>query len=578
MNLELFPREREYETSQLIPYLGNKRALVPKLRGLFRALTEGRSQPVFLDPFAGAGSVSRLARTLGMRVKSNDWEPYAYALNRAWLVLGRSDLERLFPGDGGLDTVLDRLNSFHPSRENRSPDPEPEPYMARWYAPRDTARADWRTERLFYTRENALFLDRVRECVEREYPANPSVDPESQAARRRDLLLALLILEAAVHANTSGVFKAFHKGFGGHGRDALPRILGAMELEFPILPEAESAEVFREDAEVFVRRWSADLAYLDPPYNQHQYGSNYHLLNTLVRWDRNPVPLDIGLDGRLLRKAGIPGAWNVTRSPYCSRSTARDALVRLVDGLDVRSAVFSYNTEGIVSPEELYGQLSERWEVRTEVLDYVRYRGGRQSASRLVRNHELAYVCEPRKTPRSGVSGSELSRLTSELRLRRLLSSRFDPRKILRRFETEGDTVDFGKPIGALRMWRFYRFEELAPGFEATSHKALASLSDRLEACEVQDNARAVAVLTGIARECATRWTAADRSDARQAVLEGLSALRKLAHPRYVREYEEAEKELTALAVDFPFLRTRLEPGLGRLREQRTERLRHSKG
>ncbi|MCK7503727.1 MAG: hypothetical protein MZV70_06155 [Desulfobacterales bacterium] len=114
--------------------------------------------------------------------------------------------------------------------------------MARWYAPRDTSRADWRTERLFYTRENAVFLDRVREHIERAYPLGPSPSiPTLRRARRRDLLLALLILEAAVHANTSGVFKAFHKGFGGHGRDAPPRILGAMELEPPLLPEAERA-------------------------------------------------------------------------------------------------------------------------------------------------------------------------------------------------------------------------------------------------------------------------------------------------------------------------------------------------
>ena len=331
MNLELFPRERDYETSQLMPYLGNKRALVPRLRTVFRSLMEGISRPVFLDPFAGSGSVARLARTLGMRVKANDWEPYAYTLNRAWLVLSKPELPELWAGQGGLSSVLDSLNAHHPKRGDRAPDPEAEPYMALWYAPRDTARADWRTERLFFTRENAVFLDRVRERVEREYPSDPNEDPRSPASRRRDLLLALILLEAAVHANTSGVFKAFHKGFGGHGRDALPRILGAMELEHPILPEAESAEVFCEDAAVFVRRWTADLAYLDPPYNQHQYGSNYHILNTILRWDREPVPLDVGSDGRLLQKAGISRTWKATWSPFCGRLTARAALAGLID-------------------------------------------------------------------------------------------------------------------------------------------------------------------------------------------------------------------------------------------------------
>lgn len=578
MNLELFPRERDYSTSQLIPYLGNKRALVPRLRVLFRALTDGVERPLFLDPFAGAGSVSRLARTLGMRVRANDWEPYAYALNRAWLVLRGSELPALWPGQGGLDAVLRRLNAFHPGRENRAPDPEPEPYMARWYAPRDTSRADWRTERLFYTRENAMFLDRVREQVEREYPAGSDEDPSSPASLRRDLLLGLVILEAAVHANTSGVFKAFHKGFGGHGRDALPRILGAMELEYPVLPEAEPAEVFREDAAVFVRRWSADLAYLDPPYNQHQYGSNYHILNTILRWDRRPVPLDAGPDGRLVSKAGISRDWVETRSPYCGRLTARAALAGLIDALDARTLVFSYNTEGLVPPEELHDMLSERWDVRPEVLEYVRYRGGRQSGTRRVRNHELVYVCLPRTKGSCKASGA--ARFMAELRLRRLFSSRFDPRGVRESFEVTVSPGGIRTALGILRMWRFNRFVDSCPRFDSTPIEDLNRLAEVLESCEITDHARAVEVLAHLARDCSGGTGSGsgpeDLADARKAAAEALGALRKLAHPRYTREYERAEAELVRLVSDLPALAGRLERGLGRLRIQRSERLKNA--
>lgn len=568
----------DYETTQLIPYLGNKRALVPRLRVLFRALADGVDRPLFLDPFAGSGSVSRLARTLGMRVKANDWEPYAYALNRAWLVLRESDLRELWAGEGGIDADLARLNAFHPARGDRSPDPEPEPYMAQWYAPRDTSRADWRTERLFYTRENAVFLDRVREHIERAHPRGDPEDPESSAVRRRDLLLALLVLEAAVHANTSGVFKAFHKGFGGHGRDALPRILGAMELERPILPEAEPAEVFREDAVSFVRRWSADLVYLDPPYNQHQYGSNYHLLNTLVRWDRLPVPLESGPDGRLLRKAGIPRGWRETRSPFCGRTEARGALAALIGNVDARTLVLSYNTEGLVSPEELLDLLSERWDVRPEILDYVRYRGGRQSVSRRVRNHELVYVCRERAARGGGGGNAVLARLRAELRLRRLLASRFEPGLVARAFGTDGDPESIPSPLGPLRMWRFHRFEGPFPSLMTADTESLDKLSRGLEACEVTDHARAVRVLAGLARDCAASGRPRDLTDARRAAREALSALRKLAHPRYLREFEEAEAALRDLAAAFPVLAERLEPGLERLGTQRSERLRHSQG
>ena len=579
MNLEPSLGGRDYETAQLIPYLGNKRVLVPRLRGLFHSLTDGLSRPLFLDPFAGAGSVSRMARTLGLRVRANDWEPYAYALNRVWLVLKRSDLGTMFAREGGLPAVLDLLNSFHPEREDRAPVPDPESYMARWYAPRDTALADWRSERLFYTRENAVFLDRVREQVARMGSQEDPENPDSPDLNGRRLLLALLVLEAAVHANTSGVFKAFHKGFGGHGRDALPRIMGTMELERPLLPEAEPAEVFREDAALFVRRWTADLAYLDPPYNQHQYGSNYHLLNALAGWERRPVPLDTGPDGRLLRKAGISPAWKETRSLFCGRTTARAALAALIDGLDARTVVLSYNTEGIVKPEELFGLLSERWEVRTEILDYVRYRGGRQSSSRRMRNQELVYVCEARRPLRPSCARAGMARLGSELRLRRLFSSRFDPEEILRRFERSGDSIDSGTDLGVWEMWHFFRFgEQEPPRLETCGIEDLERLAEQLEACEVRDHGRTVAVLAGIARACASRAGPGDLSDSRRASREALGALRKLAHPRYVRDFEESEEILEDLAAEFPALRARLVPGLQRLRRQRAERLKHSRG
>ena len=574
MSLEPVPRARDYETSQLIPYLGNKRSLVPRLRELFERLKPERGECVFLDPFVGAGSVSRLARGMGLRVRANDWEPYSFVLSRAWLGLRPSDLDGMFRAEGGVDAELARLNAFHPSRENHSPDPEPEPYMARWYAPHNTVSADWRTERLFYTRENAIFLDRVRGEIARK-----GLWDDTEAAARGDpcpkstLFLALLLLEAATHANTSGVFKAFHKGFGGHGRDALPRILGAMELERPLLAETEPALVFREDASRFARRFSSDIAYLDPPYNQHQYGSNYHLLNTLVRWDGAAVPLDVGSDGRLLRKAGIPALWRETWSAYCGRQTAREALRSLLDNLDTRTLVLSYNTEGIVPPEELFEMLASRWDVRTEILDYIRYRGGRQSSARRVRNHELVYVGLPRPAVRHATGSDGPRRLTAELRLRKLLTARFDPERILRNFRIESDSI-VAAGDAKWHMWRFYRFFE--PRDVDTGALRSASL-DRvlsiLESCEIRENFDAVRTLVSIAKKCMAESSPDAIADARRASREALTALRKLAHPKYVSEYRTAEAWCKDLARENAALRERMEAGLQRLDAVRAARL-----
>ena len=266
-----------YLSDQLIAYIGNKRALLPFLRGVFSALPLDPRRSTFLDPFSGSGSVSRLARSMGFAVRANDWEPYSYIINSCHLGLCPADLGALFPSGGGITAVLDELNSL--------PSPPPERrYISRHYAPRTTEGADWRTERLFYTTENALRIDAIRQRIEEMFPGTPAVEPDFL---RKAALLAPLLYQAATHTNTSGVFKACHKGFGGHGRDGLRRIMGPVLLRLPVLWDSPArAEVACTDAAAFLSTRTGELCYLDPPYAVHQYGSNYFMLNSIALWDR----------------------------------------------------------------------------------------------------------------------------------------------------------------------------------------------------------------------------------------------------------------------------------------------------
>ncbi len=325
-----------YLTEQLIAYIGNKRALLPFLHGVLSGLVEEPSRAAFLDPFAGSGAVSRLARMMGFRVHANDWEPYSLVINSCHLGVGKSELQSLFGDRGGLGALLAELNDLPalPSEE----------YISRHYAPRATATADWRTERLFYTRENALAIDALRERIERLRPGEPA---EPRARSEKHVLLASLLYQAATHTNTSGVFKACHKGFGGHGRDALTRILAPIRLQAPVLVDAPAPSTMDcMDAASFLRARPGDICYLDPPYAGHQYGSNYFMLNTIALWDKPPVSDERGPDGRFRQKAGIRPDWTRTRSAFCYRSTALPAMKEIVEAADCRWLVVSYSNEG----------------------------------------------------------------------------------------------------------------------------------------------------------------------------------------------------------------------------------------
>jgi|GEM_PF-335336 len=571
----------DYASTHLIAYIGNKRALLPFLRSVFveEAARAGLGTTLrFLDPFAGSGAVSRLARCLGWRVFASDAEEYSRAVNEAWLGVSADDLPRLFAEEGGLRTVIDALNDLHPqavARDDRRALGglgEPEPYMARHYAPADTGLADWRRERLFYTRENAVFLDRARCAIDMlRPPAEAAGGPDRVRRAERSLLLGALIYEAATHANTSGVFKAYHKGFGGHGRDALGRILAPMALEPPLLWGGPPSEVGRGDAAAFCASRPAEICYLDPPYNQHQYGSNYHILNTLSRWDRPPVSEERGPDGRYLSVSGIPGAWAESRSPYCSRPAAPGAFRGLVASVDAPVLILSYNGDGIMDPGELYDILSDRAEVSLRSVEYVAYRGGRQSASRRAATSEILFVARRREGAARAVGSTrardaisegarasrerELSGLRSRMELDRVLAGPFDPAAFAR--VSGGDELCFETESGSRVRLESYRGLVLEPGARAScaglAPRDAAALAGLLGGALLPDNAAACAA--------AAKLIEGGAEDRRVQDL-ALSWLRKLAHRRYETSFRAMADRLGRAAASRPDSLRRLAVGV----------------
>ena len=535
-----------YLSDQLIAYIGNKRALLPFLYGVISALPLDPLRCTFLDPFAGSGSVSRLARTMGFHVRANDWEPYSLVINTCHLRLRPSDLASLFPSGGGITGVLDNLNALPPP-------PEEDRYISRHYAPRSTDGADWRTERLFYTTENALAIDAIRQRIEEMYPGTPAAETDFL---RKSAILAPLLYQAATHTNTSGVFKACHKGFGGHGRDALQRIMGPVLLRPPVLAESPApAEVACMDAAAFLATRTAEVCYLDPPYAVHQYGSNYFMLNTIALWDRQPVSSERGVDGRLLHKAGIRPDWTRTRSAFCYRDTAPGAMRGVVHAADCRWLAVSYSNEGLIGLEELCDLLAETGELTVQSREYAKYPGGKQSLHRATRNMELVLVLHRGATTRRPAAVGDA---LMNVRLERLLALSYSPALIRRSFSVRGDSIVVGDgqgtdspdgdgPVGngpevLLPMRHLWRFMPEATVPKFFSRRAAESFLETLSGCVVSDIRKEIEILVSVA---------AGLAEAREKVMvlrESLRLLNKLAHRKYHAEFADALGKLRAAA------------------------------
>lgn len=358
-----------YCTRQLITCLGNKRSLLPRINAVVQRVRRrlGGRKLRCLDAFAGSGVVSRLLKAHADRLVSSDLEDYAVAVGRCYLA------NRGAVDEAGLDAWVVASND----RVER--DEFPPGFIEQMYAPRDESRIR-PGERVFYTRENARRIDDYRRMI------------ASAPAAWHDLLLGPLLSAASIHANTAGVFKGFYKDrrtgigrFGGSGADALTRIRGTIRLAPPLLSDCEcDCHVLQGDANTLARDLRGlDLAYLDPPYNQHPYGSNYFMLNLIVNY-RRPE--------RVSRVSGIPPDWR--RSGYNVRTRSAELLADLVRHVDASFLLVSFSDEGFVSPREIRGILAKEGRVRTMEVPYAAFRGSRNLRGRPLRVTEHLFLVE----------------------------------------------------------------------------------------------------------------------------------------------------------------------------------------
>ena len=354
-----------YYVKHLITYIGNKRKLLPFINvGINHVKRQlGKKEITSLDGFAGSGVVSRLLKHHSSKLISNDFEDYTKTINTAYLA-NKSSVNL-----AALHEAIDYLNAskLQPTKSDY--------FITNNYAPKDDNTIQ-PGERVFYTHQNAQIIDNIRYLID-------ELDDDVAL-----YCLANLLIKASVHNNTSGVFKGFHKKdgighFGGKGADALTRIKGEIALDMPIFSDKEcDVTVTQKDTNELVKGLNeVDLAYYDPPYNQHPYGSNYFMLNIINRG--KPVPIQSGV-------SGITADWQ--RSAYNKAKPAEQAMDDLLKNTKAKYILISYNNEGII-PYEAFKTIASRhgtWDIYEQ--DYNTYRGSRNLSGRDMKVKELLWL------------------------------------------------------------------------------------------------------------------------------------------------------------------------------------------
>lgn len=356
----------DFLTTQIITYLGNKRSFLDDIEQVVIDIKKelGQDKISIGDLFSGSGIVSRCLKRHANLLITNDLEYYAYILNECYLSEPNDEEQKQIKK--WYNYIISNINID-----------KQDGFVYNMYAPKDINNIK-EGERCFYTPRNAKYIDSARELIG-DVPNN-----------LQKYFIAPLLTEASIKTNTSGVFKGFYKNkttgigqFGGTGKNALSRITNDIQLPYPIF-SYDNCKVVNYNEDIFNiidKLPRLDVIYLDPPYNQHPYGSNYFMLNLIAK---NTPPEECS------KVSGIPKDWN--RSVFNIKKDSLNAMTNLCQRLKTKYLIISFSDDGFITKQEMLDILSKIGEVKIVEKKYNTFRGSRNLNERSIYVKEFLYI------------------------------------------------------------------------------------------------------------------------------------------------------------------------------------------
>lgn len=314
-------------------YIGCKTLLLNNIKEVIDDNVKKAS--IFCDIFSGTSTVARYFKKY-YEILSNDNLYFSYVLQKATIEnnkipkfnkLNFNPIEYLNNLDNAMLEKLSKRKRFF--QNNYSPI----------------------GNRMYMTSDNALRIDFVRNKIE---------DWKNKGLLTKTeyyYLMASIIESVPFISNISGTYGAYYKKWD-------KRALKKFELKnLEVYDNKKKNKCFNEDSVKLLKKIKGDILYIDPPYNERQYLPNYHLLETVAKYD-NPI------------LKGITGQrdYENNKSDFCIKSKVRVAFDNLINNANFKHIIVSYNTDGIMKIDDIKDILCKYCISRTYKLYKIPYR------------------------------------------------------------------------------------------------------------------------------------------------------------------------------------------------------------
>lgn len=313
-------------------YIGSKLKLSSWLQQEIKKVAgDDLSQKVFCDMFAGTGIVGRVFKKEVKQVISNDLEFYSYVLNKNYIQNHKNITDKL--------VFIDKLNNL--------------PLIDDGFIFKNYCMGSG-SGRQYFSDENGKKIDNVRAKIKQWQ------DDKKINSNLYYFLLTSLLEAADKVANTASVYGAYLK----HLKKSAQKTMVLCSAEF--LVNDNSHQVFNEDSNDLIKKITGDILYLDPPYNHRQYGANYHLLNTIAKYD-DFIP------------SGKTGLDDYNRSKYCQKTQVKNSFEDLIKNANFKHIFLSYNNEGLMSENCIKNIMQKYGKYNLVQKEYQRFKADKDT-------------------------------------------------------------------------------------------------------------------------------------------------------------------------------------------------------